>query len=211
MTNGGIKYTQLDRHVLRVVAEAAHSPETGKAEQGVLVVGPEAEVDSLLKLVRTLLALGDRDEQLVDLLLQDVEPGMIDDAHLTQLHRQARARAAFLTEVPLLDSRGVGELLGSTARNTSAMASRLKRSGRLVAVTHKGVDLYPAAQIVGGEPSPAIERILDAFEGDSAWTVALWLHAPSSWLGGDRPLDLLAEDPDRVIEAARKTTEALAV
>lgn len=211
MPFGAIKFTRLDRSELQRAARAVQAPDAGEAEQGVLVAGPEAEMSYLLRFVHALLDRRDRDERLVDLLIREVEPDLIDEAHLKQLRLQAQARASFLTQVPLLDSSKVAELLGSTARNTSAMASRLKRSGKLFAVTYKGVDLYPAAQIVDGEPSPAVERILHAFEGDSAWTIALWLNAPSGWLGGERPLDLLAEQPDRVVEAARKTTEPLAV
>jgi hypothetical protein len=211
MASGVIQYTPLGRRDLKRASRAVDAPDTGEAELGVLVAGSEADVARLLRLVRTLLDQGSRDEQLMELLLQDVQPRVMEPEHLEQLRLQAKARAAFLTEVPLLTSREVGELLGSTAENTSAMASRLKRGNRLFALTHRGVDLYPAAQIVGGEPSPAMEGILKAFEGEPAWTVALWLHAPSGWLGGRRPLDVLAEDPGAVAEAACRTTAPLAV
>jgi len=87
------------------------------------------------------------------------------------------------------------------------MASWLKREGKLFAVTHRGVDLYPADQIVDGAPSPAIPKILDAFSSDSPWALALWMHASCGKLGGERPLSLLATEPDRVIEEARRSTK----
>lgn len=200
---------KLDREAVRRIARTAKVEGGGQAEEGMLVTGPRSEIRSLLQIVRSLLSDDERDEQLIDVLLQDVEPGVMGPEHMLQLRMQAEAREAFLKDVALLDSADLGELLGSKARNTSAMASRLKREGKLLAITYRGVDLYPAAQLVDGEPSPAIPQILEAFSGNSPWAVALWLHAPSGWLDGKRPLDVLAREPDRVVRAARKTTEPL--
>lgn len=201
------RVAELDRDALKRIARAAEVDSEG--EEGLLVTGPEADVRRLVRIVRSLLSEAELSEQLLEVLLQHVEPGVMGEERMLQLRRQAEARESFLTGVPLLESAEVGELLGSKARNTSAMASRLKRDGKLFAITHRGVDLYPAAQIVDGEPSPAMPAILDAFSGDSPWALALWLDAPSGWLGGSRPLDLLATEPDRVVEAARKATESV--
>lgn len=200
---------ELDREAVRRIARTARVEAGGQAEEGMLVTGPESQIRALLRIVRSLLSEDERDEQLIDVLLQNVEPGVMGAEHMLQLRMQAEAREAFLKDVALLGSADVGELLGSKAQNTSAMASRLKREGKLFAITYRGVDLYPAAQIVNGQPSPAIPQILEAFSGDSPWAVALWLNAPSGWLGGKRPLDSLATEPDRVVRAARKTTEPI--
>lgn len=207
MADATTTVAELDRDALKRIARAGEVASEG--EEGLLVTGPEAEVRRLVRVVRSLISEAELNEQLLEVLLQHVEPGVVGEERLLQLRRQAEARESFLTNVPLLDSADVGELLGSKARNTSAMASRLKREGRLFAVTHRGVDLYPAAQIVDGEPSPAMPAIIDAFSGDSPWALALWLDAPSGWLAGRRPLELLATEPDRVVEAARKTTAAV--
>jgi len=199
---------ELDRDALRRIARAAEVEGAGRGEEGMLVTGPEAEVRALLRVVRSLVTEAERSERLIEVLLENVEPGVMGEERMLRLHRQAEAREAFLEDVALLDSAEVGELLGSRARNTSAMASRLKRAGKLFAITYGGADLYPAVQIVDGEPSLAIPAILDAFSGDSPWALALWLNAPSGWLDGRRPLELLAEEPDRVVAAARRTTEA---
>lgn len=199
----------VDRVLLRRLARIAEVEGAGDAEEGMLVTGPETEIRALIQLVRSLVAQGERDECLLDALLQGVEPGMIGTERFRQLHQQAQARAAFLREVPLLNSAEVSQALGSKARNRSAMASRLKRTGKLIAVSHGGVDWYPAAQIVDRGPSPAIPKIVAAFSGSSPWALALWLHAPSGWLGGQRPLDLLAKEPERVVRAARQANEAL--
>jgi hypothetical protein len=209
VASGAIRITRLNPKDVKRMANAVRGS-VDPAAENVVVSGPVGDVDRIVKVARSLADREARDEGLVDLLLQDVEPRLMGSAHLEQLRLQAQAKAAFLTEVPLLTSREVGESLGSTAQNTSAMASRLKGEGRLFAVPHKGVDLYPAFQIVDGEVQPAVARVIKAFAGDSPWAVALWFQAGSGWLGGDRPMDRLADDPDAVVDAAQKTTEPLA-
>ena len=199
---------ELDREALRRIAQAVSVEPGPHVEKGMLVTGTEEQVSYLLRVVRTLAAKRERDEELINLLLKDVKPGVMGPEHMLQLRRQAAARESFLRNVALLDSGEVGELLGSEARNRSAMASRLKREGKLFALTYRGADLYPAAQIVDGEPSSAIPEILDTFSADSPWTVALWLDAPSGWLNGEKPIDLLATNPDWVVRAAHKATDA---
>lgn len=203
MTNETFRMTTVDRRTVRRV--------TGDDDPGVLVSGPAAGVNHVIRVLRSFFHQQERDEQLVDLLLQDIEPGLIGPEHMKQLHLQAEARQEFLTRVPLLSSVEVGSLLGSTAKNRSAMASRLKREGKLFAVPHRGADYFPAFQIMNGEPHPAIEAVLEAFEGASAWTVALWFQAPSGWLGGERPVDWLRDEPERVVDAAHKTAAPIAV
>jgi hypothetical protein len=201
MNHDRFRITTLDQRVVRRI--------TGEAEQGVLVSGPAAGVHQVVRMLRTFFQRGERDEELVGVLIRDVEPALMGPEHIRQLHLQAEARQAFLTQVPLLTSEEVGSLLGSAAKNRSAMASRLKRERKLFAVAHRGADHFPAFQIVEGAPHPAIERVLEAFEGESPWTVALWFDAPSGWLGGARPMDRLRAEPDRVVAAAERTVAPL--
>lgn len=211
MASDALNITELSEEVLRKMSRALRLGRAGEAEEGALLTGRAMDMDRVIRWVRSVARAQKHDEQVVDLLLEDVEPQVMGEEHLRQLRLQAAARARFLEEVPLLTSQAVGELLGSEARNTSAMASRLKREGRLFAVTHKGTDLYPSFQVVEGEAHPAIRDVLAAFQAESPWTVALWFFTPSGWLGGERPMDLLAREPERVIEAARQTSEPLAV
>lgn len=203
MTNETFRMTPLDRQTVSGV--------TGAADEGVLVSGSPTGVRHIMRVLRSFVHQGERDEEVLGVLLQDVEPELIGPEHMKQLHLQAEARHEFLTEVPLLTSAEVGSLLGSTAKNLSAMASRLKREGKLFAVPHRGTDYFPAFQIAKGQPHPAIEAVLQAFETESPWTVALWFQAPSGWLGGERPIDRLHDKPDRVVEAARKTAAPIAI
>ena len=197
--------------MLQRIADATGLEHGPVVEKGMLVTGSEAEVSYLVSVLLKFSANQERDEGMISLLLEDVQPGAMGPEQMLQLRMQAAAREDFIRDVALVDSADLGELLGSKARRRSAMASRLKREGKLLAITFRGVDLYPAAQIVEGKPSPAIPEILEAFSTGSPWTVALWLNAPSGWLDGEKPIDLLARDPGRVVRAAHKATEPLRV
>ncbi len=201
------RVADLDRKAVRRLARSAGVVGSDAAEEGFFVTGPVARVRALRQVVRAALIEGERNDQLLDLLLENVEPAVMGPERLLQLRMQAEARRAFLQEVPLLDSAGVGDVLGSTARNRASMANRLKREGKLLAVAHRGVDLYPVEQIIDGVPSPAIPAIREAFSKDTPWSLALWMNAPSPWLGGEKPRKVLASDPDRVVEAARRATD----
>lgn len=138
--------------------------------------------------------------------------GVLDEDRVLQLRRQAEVRDAFLRSVPLLTSAAVGELGRSAARNASALASRWKKEGRIFAVPSGRADLYPAFQFdPHGQPRAVVAAVLRHFAEESDWARALWWTSPSGWLGGRRPLDVFDAEPEAVLEAARRSTEPLAV
>lgn len=142
----------------------------------------------------------------------DAGRGILDEDRLLQLRRQAEVRDAFLRSVPLLTSAAIGELGRSTARNASALASRWKKEGRIFAVPNGRADLYPAFQIdEHGQPRAVVAEVLRHFAAETDWARALWWTSPSGWLGGRRPLEVLDAEPEAVVEAARRSTEPLAV
>ncbi len=148
----------------------------------------------------------------LEALAPDVEEGVISQDRLQQLWLQSRAKRAFVDSVELLTSAMIGELGGSSARNPSALASRWKAEGRIFAVSNKRADLFPVFQFdAHGHPRPVIAEVLRHFTNESDWGKALWWTSPSGWLGGRRPIDVLDEDPDAVVEAARRSAEPLEV
>ena len=58
-------------------------------------------------------------------------------------------------------------------------------------------------------PLPAMAAILTILAGRDAWFLAVWFEALNSYLGGARPREVLAQDPVRVIMAARAEAEAV--
>ncbi|MDN5871396.1 MAG: hypothetical protein L0H73_11830 [Nitrococcus sp.] len=99
----------------------------------------------------------------------------------------------------------VYELIGSTAKNVHASATRLRREGRIFGVKVGGEYRYPAFQFDKYGAVKAVMRKLISAAGDlREWGLALWLAAPNGYLAGARPVDLLEAEPDRVIAALRR-------
>lgn len=113
-----------------------------------------------------------------------------------------------------ISAAAVGTEIDSRAKNTSRLANRYRREGRLLGVwiRPQGRYLYPPWQIKNGQPLPQMESLLALIRGPngiagdwdtSGWEEVTWFYAPHRRLGGERPSDLMISDPDRVLEAAR--------
>jgi hypothetical protein len=123
-----------------------------------------------------------------------------------QARRNAEARATLLSEFGALTSAQVAELAGSEAKNTSALAGRWRREGRVIAVDHHGSIYYPGFQFdAEGRPKPVIADILPHLAAPSMtpWQRALWFTTANGWLSGRRPVDVLDDEPEVVVAAAR--------
>jgi hypothetical protein len=128
-------------------------------------------------------------------------------AVVLQARRNAAARTGLLSEFGALTAAQVAELAGSDAKNTSALAGRWRREGRLVAVEHHGTIYYPAFQFdVDGKPKQAVADVLKHLGDPSmtAWQQALWFTSANGWLDGRRPVDLFDNEVDAVVAAARE-------
>jgi hypothetical protein len=110
-------------------------------------------------------------------------------------------------EFGLLTSAETGRRLGSrsTAPRNLAVATRRKRA--LLAITRGHQMLFPGFQFgADGRPLPVIRALRDLAD-EARWSengVVQWLCAPTTYLGGLRPVDLLSDDPARVVDAARR-------
>ena len=94
--------------------------------------------------------------------------------------------------------------------NRAALANRWRREGRIFAVIYDGRITFPGFQFgADGRPLPIVAEVLRVFGADSsAWQTALWFAGANGWLDGARPVDLLASEPARVAEAARREATA---
>ena len=184
----------------------------GEGRQALAVTGPERTLAVVELVVQRLAREGARDAQLLEVLAPDLASAVISEERLQQLRLQAEVREAFRRSIELLTSAMVGELGGSAARNASALASRWKSEGRIFAVPNGRADLFPAFQFdAHGQPRPAVAEVIRHLARSSEWGRALWWNAPSGWLGGRRPRELLDDDPAAVVEAARRAAEPLEV
>ncbi|BCI91299.1 hypothetical protein NIIDMKKI_65050 [Mycobacterium kansasii] len=114
-------------------------------------------------------------------------------------------------EFGLLTSTEAGKRMGSRSSAPRNLATTAHRNKALVAVRRGNYLAYPGFQFgADGKPLPAIERLRDVAEtnGWSETGLVQWLCAPTTYLDGDRPVDHLLTEPDRVLAVA---AEAMAV
>jgi hypothetical protein len=198
--------------------ESGESPEPAKrlideAKDGLVMVvqvkAPFEELERKSQLLQWILQqLFGRQrilEQLVETLTPQHEPP--SPAALLQARRNAQARKQLLDEFGALKGVEVADHAGSTAENRSATANRWRHEGRILGVRYQDAIYYPGFQFADdGQPLPAIRAVLEVLTvaGLSPWEIALWFATRTSALDDGRPIDLLANDPDAVIEAARR-------
>lgn len=130
---------------------------------------------------------------------------------LREAGMEISARKAVISSGEWLSAAQVTELAGFSSRNPSAQPNKWKNQGLIFAIKHNGSDYYPGFALnadAGYRPFKVIAEIIDIFEGEKdSWGMAFWFQSDNSWLGGLKPQDLLASDPQSVIAAARHEVE----
>lgn len=110
-------------------------------------------------------------------------------------------------EFGLFTSAEAGRRLGSRSTAPRNLAAATRHEGALLAITRGHQMLFPGFQFgPDGRPLPVI-RILREIADEAHWSetgVVQWLCAPTTYLGGLRPVDLLTGEPDRVVDVARQ-------
>ncbi len=133
---------------------------------------------------------------------------------LAEARMAAQARKAVLEGAPWLTAAQIADLAGFSASNPSAQPNRWKRDGLIFALQLKGTDYYPGYALDpdgGYRPRKALGPILGAFgPAKDAWGLAYWFASANSFLGGQRPQDLLARQADRVLAAAQDERSGIA-
>ena len=114
-------------------------------------------------------------------------------------------------EFGMLTSTEAGKRMGSRSRAPRNLATTAHRNNQLLAVRQGNHLAYPGFQFGSdGQPLAVISRLRETAEANE-WSEAglvQWLCSPTTYLDGDRPVDHLTEDPDRVVAVAE---DALAV
>jgi len=114
-------------------------------------------------------------------------------------------------EFGMLTSTEAGTRMGSRSRAPRNLAATAHRDHALVAVRRGNSLVYPGFQFgPDGQPLEVIGRLRATAEANE-WSEAglvQWLCSPTTYFHGDRPVDHLIEDPERVVEVA---ADALAV
>lgn len=141
---------------------------------------------------------------------------MKQDANTTSAERSQAILAAMQEEmrrVVLGEMRSASQLATLAGRDTDEIQRDLDQwvaDGRILLVRHEGVDyfaLFALNPAEGYRPYPAVAdaiRILNrVLNRENSWGMASWFLGLNNFLDDQRPTDLLASDPEWVIEAAQ--------
>lgn len=153
-------------------------------------------------------------ESLVKMIEAYAEMVPLDNTELLQAKMIRNARKTALESTSWVTAREIGELAELTSSNPSVQVSKWKRDHRIFSITRGNVALYPAYALdsaKGYRPVKGLRPILELF-GDrkDGWGIAYWFSSVNSHLGGKRPQDLLASEPDRVLAAAQQEVAEVA-
>lgn len=160
-------------------------------------------------IIATLLELRRLNEERFERAVEGLMPAIVlAEEGVAQARLNAELRTQFLAEVPLYTSEDIARLAGSRAKNRAQRAHRFKAEERIFSVRHEGRMLFPAFQFTpDGDPKQVIAGILKGLHQRrlSGWEIAIWFITGSSYLGGQRPIDLLDSKPELPVEDARRT------
>jgi hypothetical protein len=125
-------------------------------------------------------------------------PMDIQTVRARQTQRLETARRAFLKEF-------------GTLEDPDRDHARLKQERRIFSVAYEDKTYLPSFQFdERGDPLPAVAAVIQALgEKTSDWGLALWFTASDGWLGGRRPVDLLKDEPEQVVQAAEQEAAEL--
>lgn len=108
-------------------------------------------------------------------------------------------------EFGLLSGTEAGKRMGSRSSAPRNLAAAAHRSKTLLGLRRGNQVTYPGFQFgPDGRPLPVIKRLREVAEAN-AWSekgLVQWLCSPTTYLYGDRPVDHLSTDPDRVVDVA---------
>lgn len=148
-------------------------------------------------------------------LVENFAPSQVAKPHLLrEAVMESRARKAVLNSGDWLTAAQVAELAGFSPRNPSAQPNKWKSQGQIFAISHKGTDYYPGFALnpdTDYRPYKMMAKIIAVFSGAKhGWGMAYWFQSANSFLGGQKPQDLLARKPERVLDAAYDALEEVA-
>lgn len=116
-----------------------------------------------------------------------------------------RAAQAVLSGTEWLTARQLGQRANPDAVNKHDFANRLLNSRRIFAIQHHGQNRFPAYALTDqGQPLPAIAQVMAILDGYEPQRLASWFESASSQLGGRRPREVIQQDPQAVVSAARE-------
>ncbi|MCH4812485.1 hypothetical protein [Vreelandella neptunia] len=131
---------------------------------------------------------------------------MTTPASLCEAEMEAKARRAVMESGDWLTANEILQLRGVSSHSDCAQPSQWIQQGDIFTINDHGTDYYPAFGLekeAGYRPYSVMSKIIDIFKEDKdGWGMAFWFQSINSYLGALKPQDLIATDPDLVIDAA---------
>jgi hypothetical protein len=155
-----------------------------------------------------------QEKQSLEILVGSMLPKAPASPHLMkEAAMLLQARKAVLESGNWLTAADVSQLAGLSTTNPSAQPNKWKKSGQIFAIHHNGIDYFPDYGLDRNKqfrPLKALSDVLKIFaDHKDGWGIAFWFLSVNSFLGGQRPQDMLAKHSERVIEAARDEIEGV--
>ncbi len=153
-----------------------------------------------------------QEKQSLEILVGSMLPKTPASPHLMkEAAMLLQARKAVLESGNWLTAADVSQLAGLSTTNPSAQPNKWKKSGQIFAIHHNGIDYFPDYGLDRNtqfRPLKALSEVLKIFaDYKDGWGIAFWFLSMNSFLGGQRPQDMLEKHSERVIEAARDEIE----
>jgi len=155
-----------------------------------------------------------QEKQSLEILVGSMPPKAPASPHLMKESAMLlQARKAVMESGNWLTAADVSQLAGLSTTNPSAQPNKWKKSGQIFAIHHNGIDYFPDYGLDRNtqfRPLKALSEVLKIFaDHKDGWGIAFWFLSVNSFLGGQRPQDMLAKHSERVIEAARGEIEGV--
>ena len=170
-------------------------------EQG---AAAERVIHQLVEFLPQLIEVRQEDtlKKVVNVLLTDVAPSK---AAREQARMLIEAKTAILNSGDFLPATEVAQLAGFSASNLSVQPNKWKRNREIFAIQHGREDYLPVYALAPDHrPRKEMAEILKVFgDAKDGWGLAFWFAGLNSFLDDERPQDVLATDPERVIAAAK--------
>jgi len=145
--------------------------------------------------------------------LDDLEKGAEDSAAAASQQATNLSRDYVLAQ-PALSSEEIHDRFGGgvDSKNKNDMAKRLRQSGQVLGIWNGRKFRHPLFQFTPSGPDARFAELLGVLpvhENDrTGWRRAFWLYFPNELLDDREPAAVWAEDPRRVLDAAREEFEA---
>jgi hypothetical protein len=147
-------------------------------------------------------------QQSIDALVDILTPREVaSPLVMRQAQAIIRARKGVLDSGDFLTAAQVAEAAGLSGKNPSSQPHKWKTAGQIFALKHNNVDYYPGYGLDADRfrPLEGMAPVLEVLKNHKdSWGLAYWFLSANGPLGGRRPKDVLATDPQSVLEAARR-------